>query len=120
MERGSSKHGAWLDDKMSEEVRGEVRGVPGGREEEWHLAEPSGEDQPETTELLDVAESERLSRFGRYIGLSALPGDREALRRSAETLHAPDDILAELDRLPDGVVFRNVTEAWMALGHSPS
>ena len=48
MERGSNKHGSRMDDELSEEVRGEVHGIPGGRAEEWHLAEPSGEDQPDT------------------------------------------------------------------------
>jgi hypothetical protein len=105
-----------MDDQMSSEVRGEVLGKPGGRAEEWHLAEPSGEDQPDTTELLDGDESEDFSRFGRFVGRSALPGDRAALRRSAEDLHAPDDVLADLDRLPDGTVFNNLAEAWTALG----
>jgi hypothetical protein len=45
-----------------------------------------------------------------------MPGDRDALRRSAETLEAPDDILADIDRLPDGVVFHTITEIWGALG----
>jgi hypothetical protein len=116
MERGSSKHGAHLDDEMSREVRGEIQGVPGGRAEEWELAEPAGDDQPETTELLDVAEGEQFSRFGRYIGLSALPGDREELRRSAVALNAPDDVLAALERLPEGTVFHTVSEIWTALG----
>jgi hypothetical protein len=116
MERGSNKHGARIDDEMSDEVRGEVRGNPGGRAEEWHLAEPSGDDQPDVTELLDVDESEQFTRFGRYVGRSALPGDRDALKRSAEDLNAPDDVLDDLDRLPAGTVFNNLAEAWTALG----
>jgi hypothetical protein len=116
MERGSNKHGARIDDQMSDEVRGEVLGNPGGRAEEWHLAEPSGEDQPDTTERLDVDEAEQFSRFGRYIGRSALPGDRDALKRSAQDLLAPDDVLDDLDRLPPGKVFDNLAEAWAALG----
>jgi len=114
MERGSNKHGPRMDDELSEEVRGEVHGIPGGRAEEWHLAEPSGEDQPDTTELLD--ESEQFSRFGRFVGRSALPGDRDALKRSAQDLNAPDDVLDDLDRLPAGTVFDNLAEAWTALG----
>ncbi|WP_433301324.1 DUF2795 domain-containing protein [Actinoplanes sp. CA-030573] len=115
MDRGN-KHGARIDDRMSDEVRGEVQGVPGGRAEEWHMAEPAGEDQPQPTERLDVDENEEFSRLGRYIGLSALPGDRDKLRRSAQDLLAPDDILADLDRLPAGTEFRTVVEIWQALG----
>jgi hypothetical protein len=45
-----------------------------------------------------------------------MPGTRDDLRRSAEDLEAPDDVLADLDRLPDGVVFHTVTEIWTMLG----
>ena len=55
MERGSSKHGPRLDNEMEHEVRGMLQGKPGsgGRVEEWHDPEPSGEDQPGTAELIE-------------------------------------------------------------------
>jgi hypothetical protein len=59
-------------------------------------------------------ESDRLAL---YIDRAALPGDRAALRDSAELLLAPPDILAELDGLPPEVTFRDVPEIWAALGH---
>lgn len=116
MERGSSKHSPRVDEQMEQEVRGTLQGIAGGRAEEWKMAEPAGEDQPDATRALDADRANDLSRFGTYIGLSALPGDRATLRRSAETLAAPDDILADLDRLPEGVTFHTVTEIWAALG----
>jgi hypothetical protein len=116
MERGSSKHGSRVDDQMSQEIRGTVQGVAGARSEEWKMAEPAGEDQPDATRSLEAESANDLSRFGRYIGMSAMPGDRDALRRSAETLLAPDDVLADLDTLPEGVTFHTVTEIWAALG----
>ena len=116
MERGSSKHSPRVDEQLSQEVLGTVQGVAGGRAEEWKMAEPAGEDQPDATQVIDAATANDLSRFGRYIGRSALPGDRAALRHSAETLEAPDDVLADLDTLPDGVIFHTVTEIWAALG----
>ena len=100
---------------MASEVRGTVQGTAGGRAEEWKMAEPSGEDQPDTTLSPDGNEND-LSRFGRYIGLSALPGDREALLKSARDLEAPDDILATLEGLPEGTTYRNVAEVWRATG----
>jgi Protein of unknown function (DUF2795) len=127
MERASSKHSPRVDEEMSQEVRGLLQGTAGARVEEWRLPEPAGEDQPEPTvvpagddrsgspEGMTSVEKEQLSRLGRYIGLSALPGDRRGLRRSAEDLEAPDDILAALDRLPPNVTFRTVTEIWEAL-----
>ena len=129
MERGSSKHSPRVDEEMSREVRGTIQGTAGSRAEEWKMAEPAGEDQPEPTTVpggdyrtgspvgVGSAEMEQFSRFGRYIGLSALPGDRETLRRSAQTLAAPDDILDQLDQLPPDVTYRTVAEVWAALGH---
>jgi hypothetical protein len=104
---------------MKQEVLGTVQGVAGGRAEEWKMAEPAGEDQPDATRAIDAASANDLSRFGRYIAMSALPGDRAALRRGAEMLEAPDDVLADLDSLPEGVVFHTVTEIWAALGRTP-
>jgi hypothetical protein len=128
MDRGSNKHSPRVDDQMAEEVRGIVQGVAGGRAEEWKMPEPSGEDQPEVSEIPDEEEdygrgepagvgnpeAEALSRFGTYIGRSALPGDREALIRSARDLDAPDDILEALSRLPEDTTYQTVTEAWQA------
>jgi hypothetical protein len=116
MERGSNKHGARTDDQLADEVRGIVQGVGGGRVEEFREAEPSGEDQPDVSGVLEEFEDRDLSRFGRYIGLSAFPGDRATLRHSAENLDAPDDVLADLDSLPADQQFRNVVEIWRALG----
>ena len=116
MERGSSKHSPRVDEQMASEVRGTVQGVTGGRAEEWAMAEPAGEDQPQPTQNPDSAGANDLSNFGRYIGLSALPGDRDALRQSAETLLAPDAVLDDIDSLPEGVIFHTVTEIWAALG----
>jgi hypothetical protein len=114
---------------MDQQVRGMLQGTAGGRAEEWRLAEPTGEDQPGATAVpqgdyptgapagVGNAQSEQFSRFGRYIGSSALPGSRDRLRRSAEVLLAPDDVLAELDRLPTDATYRTVAEIWEALGY---
>ena len=118
MERGSNKHGPRLDEQLDREVESVVRGTAGGRAEEWREAEPSGEDQPAVTLDPEGDEREQLSRLGRYINRSALPGDRAALRRSADENEAPDDILAQLDRLPADREFRTVSEVWSALGHA--
>ncbi len=113
MDRGSNKHSPRVDEQMAGEVRGTVQGTAGGRAEEWKMAEPSGEDQPDTTRTPSGNEND-LSRFGRYIGLSALPGDREALLKSARDLEAPDDVVAMLEGLPEGTTYQNVAEAWRA------
>ncbi|HEX2773153.1 MAG TPA: DUF2795 domain-containing protein [Micromonosporaceae bacterium] len=130
MERGNSKHGPRVDEEMSREVSGTVQGTAGSRAEEWRHPEPSGEDQPEPTTApvgetragtpqgMTADDVEQRSRLARFIALSALPGDRSALRRNAEENEAPGDVLAELDRLPADTKFQTVAEVWAALGHS--
>ncbi|GAB2956194.1 hypothetical protein GCM10027280_51020 [Micromonospora polyrhachis] len=129
MERGNSKHGPRLDDEMSREVSGTVQGTTGSRAQEWRQPEPAGEDQPDATTVLNTEtrsgapwgmtplEVEQRSRLGRFISLSALPGDRESLWRNAQENEAPEDLLAELARLPSGVEYQTVSEVWAALGH---
>jgi hypothetical protein len=128
MDRASNKHSPRVDEQMAEEVRGVVQGVAGARAEEWKMPEPSGEDQPEVSVVPDGdaglgepggvgnPEAEAFSRFGSYLGRRAFPGDREALLKSARDLDAPDDVLAALESLPPGTVYRNAAEVWKALG----
>ena len=118
MDRGSSKHSPRVDEQMSQEVRGTVQGTAGSRAEEWKMAEPSGEDQPEVSLVPDEdnVPGASFSRFGTYIGLSAFPGDRDALEKSARDLEAPDDVLDALRTLPAGTTYQNAAEVWRALG----
>jgi len=129
MERGSSKHGPHLDEQMEHEVRGIVQGGSDSHAEEWHDPEPPGEDQPNPSWVPGGAapggappgmtpdEVEQRSRLGRYIPMAALPGDRDRLLAGARELQAPDDVLAELRRLPAGEKFETVSQVWAALGH---
>jgi hypothetical protein len=133
MERGNTKHGPRLDEELAHEVRTHTQGRgAGGRVEEWREPEPPGEDQPEVGWIpggsrdtraggapgeLTADEVEARSRLGRYLDLSVLPGDRAALRSCAERYRAPEDILAELDRLRPDRTFATVNEVWAALGH---
>jgi hypothetical protein len=130
MDRGNSKHSPRVDDELAHEVDGTLRGTAGSRVEEWREAEPAGEDQPAATLVphgdnragapqgMTSEEVEQRSRLGRFITMSALPGDRAALRRNAEENEAPDDVLAQLDRLPPDGEFRTISEVWAALGHA--
>lgn len=114
---------------MRREVEGTVHGTAGSRAEEWRQPEPPGEDQPEPTLVpaggtrggtpqgMTQDDVEQRSRLGRYISLSALPGDRARLRRSAEENDAPEDVLAQLDQLPPEVEFETVSQVWGALGN---
>jgi hypothetical protein len=98
---------------MAGEVSGTVNGLAGGRAEEWKMAEPSGEDQPSVDRIPDEDDPNDFSRFGRYIG-RVLPGERDAVEKSARDLEAPDDVLDRIRRLPPGQTFQNLKEVWEA------
>ncbi|MFC8845428.1 MULTISPECIES: DUF2795 domain-containing protein [unclassified Micromonospora] len=131
MERGSSKHSPRVDEQMSQEVSGLVQGpgTGGSRVEEFRQPEPAGEDQPEATtapagELrtgspqgMSSTDVEQRSRLGRFITMTALPGDREALVANARDNDAPADLVAALEGLPPGTRYQTVSEVWAALGH---
>lgn len=116
---------------MSQEVSGLVQGpgTGGSRVDESRVPEPAGEDQPEATtapagELrtgapkgMSSQDVERRSRLGRFITMSALPGDRETLVANARDNGAPDDIVAALQTLPDGTRYQTISEVWAALGN---
>ncbi|MGC9665645.1 DUF2795 domain-containing protein [Planosporangium sp. 12N6] len=128
MERGNSKHGPRLDDEMEHEVRGMLQGGVDTRVEEWRDPEPAGEDQPNPTRVpvgyertgvpagMTPEEVEQRSRIGRYIPLSALPGDRDDLLAAAEENDAPQDVIDRLAALPAERVFETINQVWAALG----
>lgn len=129
LDRASSKHGPHVDEEMAREVRGHLGSGASPRAEEWHDPEPAGEDQPGTDWVpnaspaggtpLGMTEEDVAgrSRLASYLRPSIFPADRAALIATAEAEHAPDDVLSELDRVPAGQVFPNVSQVWSALGH---
>ncbi len=131
MERVSSKHSPRVDDNLSQEVSGLVQGpgAGGSRVEESRQPEPAGEDQPEPKTVtagasrggnpqgMSMDDVEARSRLGRFITMTALPGDRETLVANARENQAPADIVAALESLPDGTRYQTVSEVWAALGH---
>lgn len=121
MERANSKHGAHLDEAMAKEVRNYLHS-PGSRSAEWREPEPIDDWQPGEAGMapadMTPDDQERQSRLGRYLPRTAFPANREQLISAAESMHAPDDVLATLEQLEPGQDYRTVAEAWAALGHS--
>jgi Protein of unknown function (DUF2795) len=128
IERGSDKHGPMQDDALKHEVEGLVRGGHATHAEEWKEAEPVAEDQPDTSlrpdgglnggtpEGIDPEEVEARSELAQYLGKEVWPADKEALLAAARERQATDRVLREIERLPEGQEFANVSEAWQALG----
>jgi hypothetical protein len=114
MDRANSKHSRRLDDEMARETLEYTQGLgAGARTEEWRDAEPIAEGQPEAAPIPDVESAdEDLSRLGRYIPRTALPGDRSKLLTGAKRMHAPDEVLDRIGSLAPDRTYATILEAW--------
>src|SRR5689334_18962018 len=96
MDRGSSKHSAWLDDELEREARKQLGESPDiGRNQEWRQSEPSAEGDPDVSRIphpdagatpgvrMDPADVEGRSRLGRYLNRTTFPADRSTLLAAA-------------------------------------
>ena len=72
--------------------------------------------QPGTPAGTDPADIERRAALAEPLGKQVWPADRSTLVTKAEESGAPDDVVAQLRRLPDGTQFANVQEVAQALG----
>ncbi|WP_027344334.1 DUF2795 domain-containing protein [Hamadaea tsunoensis] len=115
MDRGNSKHSPRLDDEMAHETQGYTQGAgSGSRAEDWRAPEPPADGEPEPAAILDQDE-DGLSRLGRFVPRTCLPGSPARLRTGAERLRAPDDVLEQLDRLDPGRTYTTIAEMWQEL-----
>jgi hypothetical protein len=103
MEERSTEHSPRIDDSLAEAVEPFTPGAPVDARVEVRGSH---------------GEEERRQRSELAIALrpSAFPGERDALRRAAESERAPDWILELLDRLPIDTRFDTVQDVWEALG----
>jgi hypothetical protein len=128
VERGSSKHGPRQDEALKGETESIVRSGRESRAEEWHEAEPSGEDEPAVSTAPEgsliggtppgmTAEDVRLrSELAGYLESAPFPAVREQIVETALGQHAPDSVVDLVRRLPSGRTFGSVGEVWSALG----
>jgi hypothetical protein len=125
----STKHNPRLDEELEHEMQGMLKGERQTHAEEWREVEPSAEGDPDvdadpagtlvggtpvgTTPDAVVARSE----LARWLDRADFPADRSALVEAARDHHAPDAVVAELERLPDGESFARVGDVVRALGY---
>ncbi|HZG93718.1 MAG TPA: DUF2795 domain-containing protein [Mycobacteriales bacterium] len=129
MERGNTKHGRQLDEALKHETDALTHGrVEESRAEEWRMAEPSGEDQPEAHQILDlqeerlgngmsVSELDMRAEIAKHLRPSVFPAVRDVIVDTAVEEQSPAWIVEELSRLPAGREFSNMQDVWTALGH---
>jgi hypothetical protein len=72
--------------------------------------------QPATSPGTTEAGIERRAALAEHLGKEVWPADRDTLLETAQANNAPDGVLAQLRRLPEGQRFGNVQEVAQALG----
>ena len=72
--------------------------------------------QPGTPSGTDPADIERSAALAEVLGKEVWPAGRDTLVAKAQEANAPDDVLGQLRRLPDGQEFTNVQDVARALG----
>jgi hypothetical protein len=73
---------------------------------------------PATAPGTDQGDIERRAALAEALGKEVWPADRDALVAKAQEGNAPDDVLGQLRRLPEGQRFENVQDVARALGLS--
>ena len=120
-------HGPREDDALKRELRGDLQAHRATRSEEWRQPEPAGEDEPEPDETAGTPEGrarpaaeeaalDLRSDLARYLGRSALPGDKARVIRHLEANNAPQRILDLVSSLPASHTWTTMRDLYLALG----
>ena len=72
--------------------------------------------QPATAAGTDEADIERRAALAEALGKEVWPADRDRLIGKAQESDAPDGVLSQLRRLPEGREFTKVQDVAQALG----
>jgi hypothetical protein len=125
----STKHSPRVDENLEHELQGTLRAERSTRAEEWREVEPQAEGDPDVdadpagtltggtpvgmTPDAVVARAE----LARWLTRAPFPGSRSDLIEAARGHQAPDAVIAELERLPEGQTFERIGDVVRALGY---
>jgi hypothetical protein len=125
----STKHSARLDDELQHEVEGMVRSGRSTHAQEWADPEPVAEGDPD----VDVSPADTLvggtpdgmdpdavvarAELARWLDRADYPNTGPGLVEAARDHRAPDAVVAELRKLPDGQTYERIGDVVRALGY---
>ena len=125
----STKHGPRLDDELQHEVEGMVRSGRSTHVEEWTDPEPVAEGDPD----VDVSPADTLvggtpvgmdadavvarAELARWLDRADYPATGPGLVEAARDHRAPDAVVTELEKLPDGETYERIGDVVRALGY---
>ncbi|TKJ28799.1 DUF2795 domain-containing protein [Blastococcus sp. CCUG 61487] len=125
----NTKHSPRLDEELEHEVQGMLKAERATRAQEWREVEPVAEGEPDIdadpagtlTGGVPVGMTEDAvearSELARWLTRAPFPGGRADLVEAARDHHAPDAVVAELGRLPEGETFEQIGDVVRALGY---
>ena len=127
MQRGSDKHSPMLDEALKHDTASLRRGGPSeARSEEFREQEGPADGEPTPDARiqgggdipgagLSPDDLNGRAELARYLEHRQFPARPDELAAHARARHAPDSVLALLERAPDQV-YETVAEVWVALG----
>ncbi len=125
----STKHNPRLDEELEHEIQGMLKAEHATRSHEWREVEPVAEGEPDLTsdpsgtlvggvpegmtEDAVVARAE----LARWLVRADFPNSGPDLVEAALDHRAPDVVIDELRRLPDGETYERIGDVVRALGY---
>ena len=125
----STKHSPRLDDELQHEVEGMIRSGRSTHAQEWNDPEPVAEGDPD----VDVSPGDTLvggtpvgmdadavvarAELARWLDRADYPSTGSGLVEAARDHRAPDAVVAELAKLPDGETYERIGDVVRALGY---
>jgi hypothetical protein len=125
----STKHSPRVDEDLEHETQGMMKAERATRSEEWREVEPQAEGDPDidlspdgtlvggTPAGMDADAVTQRAELARWLDRADFPNTGSGLVESARGHHAPDAVVAELARLPEGDSYERVGDVVRALGY---
>jgi hypothetical protein len=125
----STKHSPRLDEEMQQEVEGMVRSGRSTHAEEWADPEAPAEGDPDVDSApngtlvggtpvgMDADAVESRAELARWLDRADFPSTGPQLVEAARDHRAPDAVIAELERLPEGETYERIGDVVRALGY---
>ena len=125
----STKHSPRLDDELEHETQGMMRAERATRAEEWREVEPVAEGDPDidtdpagtlvggTPVGMDADAVVARAELARWLDRADYPATGPELVEAARNHQAPDAVVEELRRLPDGETYDRIGDVVRALGY---
>jgi hypothetical protein len=125
----STKHSPRVDEELEHETQGMIRAGRATRAEEWRDPEPTAEGEPDIDSVpngtlvggtpvgMDADAVESRAELARWLDRADFPSTGPQLVEAARDHRAPDAVVAELERLPDGDTYERIGDVVRALGY---